>query len=202
MSEKEHPARTAGRYVRAAGIAIRKERDRLAAESAAKRAAEAAQAEQEAAQAPPQPPPQAPPAAPRAAEPPPAVPAAPKRPSRPAPPPNRLLDRLFWFAFIVTIVAMCLALLNVQMLASGTAEDIVRLVLGVIFLVVASAMLLNVGHMKDRILTTLTLKLWGLGHPTTRMGRFMRGAAKDVLTLLGIGWLTIATYEILTALVR
>jgi hypothetical protein len=186
MSEKEHPARTAGRYVRAAGIAIRKERERLAAESAAKRAAEAAEAQQQAAQAPPQPPPQPPPAAPRAAQ----------------PPPSRFLDRLFWFAFIVTIVAMCLALLNVQMLTSGTAEDLVRLVLGVIFLVVATTMLLNVGHSKDRILTTLTTKLWGLGHPTTRMGRFMRAVAKDVLTLLGIAWLTIATYEILTAVVR
>jgi hypothetical protein len=186
--------------VRAAGIAIRKERERLAAESAAKRAAGAAQAQQQAAQAPPAPPP--PSAAPRAAQPPPAATAPPKRPSRPAPPPSRFLDRLFWFAFVVTIVAMCLALLNVQMLTSGTAEDGVRLVLGVIFLVVATTMLLNVGHSKDRILTTLTTKLWGLGHPTTRMGRFMRAVAKDVLTLLGIAWLTIATYEILTAVAR
>jgi hypothetical protein len=199
VSEKEHPARTAGRYVRAAGIAIRKERDRLAAESAAKRAAEEAQAAQQAAQAPaqapPAPPRQAAPAAPAAAAP---APAKLAKKAPPAPPPNRFLDRLFWIAFVVTIGAMCLALLNIQMLADGTAQDVVRLVLGVIFLVVSTGMLLNVGHSKERILANVTKRLWGLEHPTTRMGRFMRSIAKDLLTLLGIAWLAIAVYEILT----
>jgi hypothetical protein len=195
VSEKEHPAATAGRYLRAAGIAIKKERERLAAESAAKRAAEAAAAPQQASQAPAQ---QAvAPAAP--------APAAPKRAPRkapPAPPPNRFLDRLFWLGFMVAAIASALALLNIQMITSGTAQDLVRLVLGGIFLVFAGALLLNVGHAKDRVLATMTKKLWGLEQPTTRMGRFMRSMAKDVLTLLAIAWLAIAVYEILTVVVH
>jgi hypothetical protein len=132
-----------------------------------------------------------------------AAPAAPKRAARkapPAPPKNRFLDRLFWVGFILSIAASCLALLNIQMVTSGTTQDIVRLVLGGIFLFVAGVLLLNVGHAKDRVLATLTRKLWGLEHPTTRMGRFMRAMAKDVLTLIAIFWLAIAVYEILTAL--
>jgi len=191
VSEKEHPARTAGRYVRAAGIAIKKERARLAAEGEAKRAAEAAQAAQAAARAPVQPPPQAAPPSP--------PPAAAKAPARQvaAPPPNRFLDRLFWIGFIVTIVATCLALLNVDMVTSGTSKTVVRLTLGAIFLLVAIALLTNWMHMKERVLSTLTRKLWGLDQPRTRGGRFMRSVAKDVLTLIGIGWLAVGVFEIL-----
>ena len=199
MSEKEHPAATAGRYLRAAGIAIKKGSEKLAEETAAKRAAEAAAAQQQAAQAPTHPAATPAVAAPAAAAP----AAAPKRAPRkapPAPPQNRFLDRLFWIGFILSVVASCLALLNIQMITSGTTQDIVRFVLGGIFLVVAGMLLLNVGHAKDRVLSTLTRKLWGLEHPTTRMGRFMRAIAKDVLTLVGIGWLAIGVYEILTAL--
>ena len=197
MDEKEPVARTAGRYVRAAGVAIRKERERLAAEGAAKRAAEEAQAAQQAAAQPVQaaaaaPPPAAP--APAAAQ---AAPAKTKRPAPLPPPANRFLDRLFWILFITTLVATCLALLNVDMLTSGTAKSVVRVVLGCIFFVVAIAMLSNWQHSKDRILSVLTRKLWGLEHPTTRMGRFMRGVAKDVLTLVGIGWLAIGVFEVL-----
>jgi hypothetical protein len=192
VSEKEHPARTAGRYVRAAGIAIKKERERLAAESAARRAEEAAQAPPPPAQAT-----QAPqqPAAQQQASP-------PTRPQPHAPPPSRFLDRLFWIGFVITVIATCLALLNIQMVTSGTAQDVVRLVLGGIFLAVAAMILLNVGHAKERVLAQVTKRLWGLEHPTTRTGRFMRSMAKDLMTLLAIAWLAIAVYEILTVIVN
>ena len=35
------------------------------------------------------------------------------------------------------------------------------------------------------MLAKLTKRLWGIDHPRTRSGRFMRAVAKDVLTLLG-----------------
>jgi len=88
-------------------------------------------------------------------------------------------------------------LLNVDMVTSGTSKTVVRLTLGVIFLLVALALLTNWMHMKERVLSTLTRKLWGLDQPRTRGGRFMRSVAKDVLTLIGIGWLAVGVFEIL-----
>jgi hypothetical protein len=203
LDEKEPIARTAGRYVRAAGIAIKKERARLAAESEARRAAEAAQAAQaaqlagqQAAQAPPQPPPPvAPP--PQAAAPPRKAPARPYA----APPPNRFLDRILWIGFIVTIVATCLVLLSVDSVMSGTTKTVFRLVVGAICLSFAVVVLTNWLHAKDRVLTTMTRKLWGLEEPRTRSGRFMRSVAKDVLTLIGIGWLAVGVLDILRVVV-
>ena len=198
MSEKEHPARTAGRYVRAAGIAIKKERARLAAESERKRAEEAAQAAQaaqlaaqQAAQAPPQPPPPQPaPAAPSA------QPAKAERRHAPPPPRNRFLDTLFWIGFWIAIVASVIVMLSIENVLSGSTKTIVELVLTVIFFTTAITLLLNYGHAKDRVLTGITKRLWGLDHPTTRAGRFMRAIARDVLTLLSIVWLGLAVLEL------
>jgi hypothetical protein len=189
-------ARTAGRYVRAAGIAFKKERERLAAESERKRAAEAAQAAQVAAQQPPQAPPQAvapPPAA--------AQPAKAPRPAPPAPPPNKFLDRILWLGFIVTIVATVLVLLSIDSVMSGTTKTVFRLVIGGICFAYAGILLTNTFHAKERVLATMTRKLWGLEHPRTRTGRFMRAVAKDVLTLLAIGWLAVGVLDILRVVV-
>ena len=202
-------ARTAGRYVRAAGIAFKKERERLAAESERKRAAEAAQAAQVAAQQPPQAPPQAvapPPAAaaPQAAAPPPAgtKPAKAPRPIPPAPPPNKFLDRILWLGFIVTIVATCLVLLSIDsVMPAGTPKTVFRLVIGGICFLYAGILLTNWNHAKERVLAMMTKKLWGLEHPRTRTGRFMRAVAKDVLTLLAIGWLAVGVLDLLRVVV-
>jgi hypothetical protein len=48
----------------------------------------------------------------------------------------------------------------------------------------------------------VTRKLWGLDHPTTRGGRFMRSIAKDLITLLAIVWLALGVFEILHPLVN
>jgi len=204
VSEKEHPARTAGRYVRAAGIAFKKERERLAAESAAKRAAEAAQAAQAPPPAPPAPPAQVPPPAqapPRAVAPAPAAASAPRRQAL-APPPNRFLDRVFWIGFIVTIVATCMVLLSIDTVLSGTTKTVFRLVLGGICFTFAAALLTNWLYAKDRVLIMFTRKLWGMEEPRTRTGRFMRAVAKDVLTLLGIAWLAVGTLDLLRVVVN
>jgi hypothetical protein len=193
MSEKEHPARTAGRYVRAAGIAFKKERERLAAESE-RRAAEAAQA---AAQAPPPPAPQAPPAATT-----PAKAAAPPR-EQPAPPKHRpFVDRLFWTGFLVTLVATAFALLNIPSVFPEPSRTVLQVGLGCVFLLVAVTLLCNWLQTKDRTLLAVTRKLWGLDHPTTRGGRFMRSIAKDLITLLAIVWLALGVFEILHPLVN
>ena len=198
VSEKEHPARTAGRYVRAAGIAFKKERARLAAESERKRAEEAAraaQAAQLAAQQAALAPPQAPP--PPAAQPAPA-PAPAKAGRQPAPPPpsNRFLDTIFWILFWITIGGSVIVMLSIENVLSGSTKTITELVLTCIFFTTATTLLLNYGHAKDRVVTGITKRLWGLDHPTTRAGRFMRSIARDVLTLLAIVWLGLAVLEL------
>ena len=65
----------------------------------------------------------------------------------------------------------------------------------------AVALLTNWLHAKERVLTILTRKLWGLEVPRSRMGRFMRSVAKDVLTLLGIVWLAVGVLDLLRAVV-
>ena len=65
------------------------------------------------------------------------------------------------------------------------------------FVLSAVGIFTNALHAKDRVLTILTRKLWGLEQPTSRIGRFMRGMAKDMLTLLGIAWLAIGVYLLL-----
>jgi hypothetical protein len=202
VEEKEHPARTAGRYVRAAGIAIKKERERLATESA-RRAAEAARAEQ---QAPPTPPPAAAPP-PEAAPPPVAAPAkepprAAARPERPPPTPRPFVDRVLYVGFVIAVVATALAALNVDMVTSGTAKAVVRLVLGGIFIGVAIVLLTNWQRASERLVAKLMKKFWGMDHPVSRSGRFVRRIAKDVMTLLGIVWLAIGVFEILRAFVN
>jgi hypothetical protein len=143
-------------------------------------------------------------APPQAVAPPPAAPAqaakAP-RPAPPAPPPNRFLDRILWLGFIVTIVATCLVLLSIDSVMSGTTKTVFRLVIGGICFAYAGILLTNSFHAKDRVLATMTKKLWGLEHPRTRTGRFMRAVAKDVLTLLAIGWLAVGVLDILRVVV-
>ncbi len=206
MEEKEHPARTAGRYVRAAGIAIKKERERLATESA-RRAAEAAQAEQQAAATAPSAPSAPPPAPPSQA----AAPPAPEPASRPAPaaapqrqppPPRPFLDRILYVGFVIAVVATGLAALNIDVVVSEPAKTVVRLVLGGVFVSVSLVVLTNWQRASERLVAKLMKKFWGMDHPVTRTGRFMRRIARDLMTLLGIIWLAIGVFEILRALVN
>ena len=97
----------------------------------------------------------------------------------------------------IRIFLACLVLLSFHTVLSGTTKTVFRLVLGGICFSFAAALLTNWLYAKDRILLTLTRKLWGLEEPRTRTGRFMRGVAKDVLTLLAIGWLAVGTLDLL-----
>jgi hypothetical protein len=191
MPDKEHPARTAGRYVRAARIAISNERERRAAD-AAQRAAQAPQAEQQpAAEASP----------PRAAAP----PAARQRPARtpaPGPPPKPFLDNLLYYVFLISLVAVGLAGLQVQMLTSGSPRVGIRLGLGIALILVAVPLLSNWQRSKERLTARFFKKIWGVDAPVSRSGRVMRKVGNDVMTLIGIIWLALGTFEVLRAFVE
>jgi hypothetical protein len=109
---------------------------------------------------------------------------------------------MFWIGFIVTIIATCFVLLSFDTVLSGSTKTIFRLVLGGICFGFSAALLTNWLYAKDRILLMLTRKLWGLGEPRTRTGRFARAVAKDVLTLLAIGWLAVGTLDLLRVVVN
>ena len=84
---------------------------------------------------------------------------------------------------------------------SGTPKTVFRLVIGGICFLYAGILLTNWNHAKERVLAMMTKKLWGLEHPRTRTGRFMRAVAKDVLTLLAIGWLAVGVLDLLRVVV-
>jgi hypothetical protein len=195
VDDKEHPASIAGRYVRAAGVAIRKEKERLAAESA-KRAAEAAQAPPAAA-----PPVAAPPQA--VAPPPPAAPAAKPKPAAAPPPAARpIVDRLLWWGFLIAVASTAVAALNVDTVTSGTTKVVIRLTLGGVFIFVSLMLLTNWQRANERLVARLMKKFWGMDHPTTRSGRVVRRIARDLMILLGNAWLAIGVFEILRAVVN
>jgi hypothetical protein len=216
VSEKEHPAATAGRYLRAAGSAIQKELERRAAESEERKQAEAAGAT---ATAQPQATPQTAPK-PAAAPPPQATPgagtpgtaaageasttaAAERRAARQKPPlrPNRFLDRTFWIVFVVALIALALSGLQIQMLAPDSSQGWLRVILGVPLVVAAILVLTNWHRANERIVARI-FKMWGLDAPTTKSGRFARRFAKDALTLVGILLLAVAAFQLLSAVVN
>ena len=109
---------------------------------------------------------------------------------------------MLYIGFIISVVATGLAGISIDTLAKGTDRVIVRLVLGGIFLAVSLLLLTNWQRARERLVAKLMKKFWGMDHPVTRSGRFMRGIAKDLMTLVGILWLAMGVFEILRALVN
>jgi hypothetical protein len=192
VSEKEHPARIAGRYVRAAGLAIQKGLDQHAADSEEKRAAEEQQATAAAAATQPAPGQPAPAAGRgRAAQPP-----------AETFPPKPWLDRILWTGFVLSIIAVCLAALQIQMVTSGSVRVGIRLGLGIVLILMALPLVTNWQHTNQRLVARFFKKFWGLDAATTRSGRAMRGLGKHLLTLVGILWLALGIFELLRAFVN
>jgi hypothetical protein len=198
VPDKEHPARTAGRYVRAARIAIEKDRERRAAEAA-----------QRAAAAPPPPAQGAPPvdSAPPAPAPTPVAPAPapatarPRRAPAPEPPARPVVDVAIYYVFLLSLVAVGLAALQIQMVTSGTVRVGIRLGLGIVLVLVAVPLLSNWLQAKERLTARIFKRIWGLDAPVSRSGRLMRKVGNDVMTIVGIVFLALGTFELLRAFV-
>jgi hypothetical protein len=187
VSEKEHPASVAGRFVRAAGAAISKEFERRAAESAERPAEAPAQSEAA---------PQAPQAAATAGN------AAPKLPrGRAAPEPRPWFDRILWFVFLLSLIALALTGLQIQMLMTGSVRTGARVAMGIPLVIGAFLLLSNWARSNERIVARLLRRVWGVGEATTRSGRFMRKRVGDGMTLLGIVLLAAGVFQLLRALV-
>ena len=180
--EQEHPAATAGRIVRAAGLGVKAALETPATPATA---------------APPPPPP--PPTA--AAPPPRPAPAPAPAVPPPAVPTHTFAGRLMFGAFVASLIAFLVVVLRVEMLFSGTPKTVLQLVLAVILLAVALMLLGNWQRANQRIVQRLANRVWGPRGAMNRRERFFAGAVRDGLKLLGIAFLALGVWELLAATV-
>jgi hypothetical protein len=184
VPEQEHPAAKAGRFVRAAGLAI------------------SSTLEKQAAKAPPAPP-KAPPAPPRAS-PPPTPPPVAKVPPAPPPPPVPTRDfvgRAIFLSFIVSLFAFLVVVLRVEMLFTSTPKTVLQLVLSVILFLVAFLLMSNWQRANQRIVQRLLTRMWGPRAAMNRREKFFAGAVRDGLKLIAIAFLALGALEFLSATV-
>jgi hypothetical protein len=171
MADPEHPAAKAGRFVRAAGLAL----------GAAAKELEKERKERAAVAAPLAPPP---------------VPVA-----VPPPPPHRtggFVGKLVFYGFAVSLVAFVLAALNVdQLIAAGTTRLVFRIVLSTILIGEALMLTSNWAQASERLVQRLLTRVWGPRGAANRRERIFARGARDLLTLLGILMLALGIFEIL-----
>ena len=173
MAEQEHPAAKAGRFVRAAGLAVQRGLEKQAQPSAASPGA----------QAPPRP--------------------AVQRAVSPAPPPVRtggIVGRFVFLSFVLSILAFLLVVLHVEM-ALGGAKNTFRLILAAVMLLEAALLTTNRLRANERLAQRLATRMWGPRGASNRRERFVARFARDSLTLLGIVFLAAGAFELLEATV-
>jgi hypothetical protein len=177
MADPEHPAAKAGRFVRAAGLALGAAAKELEKERRERAAATPAQAPA------PQP-----------------VPVA-----VPPPAPHRtggLVGMLVFYGFTVGLVAFVLAALNVdQLVAAGNTRLVIRIVLSAILIGEAALLTSNWQQANQRLVQRLLNRVWGPRGAMNRRERSFARIARDLLTLLGILMLALGVFEILRATV-
>jgi hypothetical protein len=219
VADKEHPAAKAGRFVRAAGLAVGK------ATAAAREGT-----------APPPPPPAAqgesvpvPPPAGEPKEHPAAkagryvraagivvgnemnrraeAAAAQPAPVAAAPPPPPVAVRtdgvygrgVFWF-FVLALVVLGLTVLHFSDLVPSGSRTIVRLVMAGILAVGAFLLTTNWHRANERVGQRVLSRMWGRRGPMNRRERAFARILRDLLTLLGIAFLAAAVFQLLVAL--
>ena len=130
--------------------------------------------------------------------------AAPPPPPPPPPPlpveTNTFLSRWVFRFFVVSLVVLGLSLLHFdQLLPEGEGQKIVRLSLAAVLSFSALVLLTNWKQGNERIGQRLLNRMWGPRAAVTRRERFFARAVRDVLTLVGIGFLAAAVYQLLVA---
>jgi hypothetical protein len=123
----------------------------------------------------------------------------------PPPPPVRtggIVGTAVFYAFIVGLVAGLLSLLKADTLAAhGTPRLVFRLTLGGVMLAVALLLETNWHLANQRLGQRVLTRIWGPRGAMNKRERFIARRVRDVLMLVGIGFLAGAVYEILTAFV-
>ena len=181
MSEQEHPAAKAGRFVRAAGLAISSELERQTAK---------------------------PPKAPRPNPAPSAQPAqaTPAAAAPPPPPPapvetHDFFGRVVFYSFVLSLFAFLFVLLRVEMLFNSTPKLVLQLLLAAILFSVAYLLTSNWRKANQRLVQRLLNRVWGPRGPMNRREKMFARIARDGLTVIGIVWLALGALEFLSATV-
>ena len=128
--------------------------------------------------------------------------AAPPPPPPPPPPPvetHTFVARWMFRFFVASLVILGLSLLHVDQLLPGTGQKIVRFSLAAVLSFSALILLTNWHQGNERIGQRLLTRMWGPRGAVTIRERFFARAVLDVLTLLGIGFLAAAVYQLLVA---
>ncbi|MEI8106041.1 MAG: hypothetical protein WCH31_09420 [Actinomycetes bacterium] len=172
MSNQEHPAAKAGRYVRAAGSLLAKKIENLETLPPPK----AAQPTQ--------------PAPPRAAAP----PAAPPKPENT----GGIVGFVVFYGFIASLAATVLAVLNIDQLFNGSSvRTIILLSISVVLFAEAFLLTSNWERASQRLAQRLLTRIWGPRAAMNRREKFVSRLARDILTLIGIAWLAVGTFELI-----
>jgi hypothetical protein len=223
MAEDEHPAAKAGRFFRAAGIAAAR------ATAAARDANAKPAPQGEAVPVPPEPPaPPAPSEASDPKEHPAAKAGryvraagvvignevdrrtaaaaarpAPERVPPPPPPAAVRTDGVFattaFRLFVVGLVILGITVLHFTDLVPSQGRTIVRLVLAAVMALDAFLLISNWQRANERVGQRLLTRMWGARGPMNRRERAFARALRDVLTLVGIGFLAAAVFQVLVA---
>ena len=132
-----------------------------------------------------------------------ARPAAPPPPPPPPPPAavetGTFAARWMFRFFVASVVILGLSLLHFDQLLPGTGQKIVRLSLAAVLSFSALMLLTNWHQGNERIGQRLLTRMWGPRAAVTKRERFVARLVRDVLTLLGIGFLAAAVYQLLVA---
>lgn len=130
-----------------------------------------------------------------AAKPAPAAPPPPPPPPAPAPTGGVVGKAIFYF-FVLAIVVLGLTILHFTDLVPSSARGITRVVLAGIMFVEAFLLISNWRRANERIAQRLFNRMWGPRGPVTRRERTFARIVRDVLALLGIGFLAAGVFQL------
>jgi hypothetical protein len=129
--------------------------------------------------------------------------AAPPPPPPPPPPApvetHTFAGRWIFRLFVLSLVVLGLSVLHLDELLPSQGGKIVRLSLAALLGFSALVLLTNWNRGNERIGQRLLTRMWGPRAPVTRREKFAARAVRDVLTLVGIGFLAAAVYQLLVA---
>ena len=130
---------------------------------------------------------------------------APAAPPPPPPPPapvatTDVFGRTVFRFFVVALVVLGLTILHFADVMPGEARTVTRLLFSGILFVEAFLLIANWHQANQRVGQRLLNRIWGPRGPVNRRERGFARATRDVLTLLGIGFLAAAVFQLLVGL--
>jgi hypothetical protein len=127
----------------------------------------------------------------------PAAPPPPPPPPAPAPAPTEnVAGRAVFAFFVLSVVVLGLTILHFTDLVPSSGRSITRVVLAAIMFVEAFLLISNWRRANERVAQRLFNRMWGPRGPVTRRERTFARIVRDVLALLGIGFLAAGVFQL------